>query len=122
MASGAPRTPPRFTAGDTLGCAPKAGILRGASTIVLRTDPTPSISTSTTSPGSTGLDPAGVPVRITSPGSSVMNRDRSATSSPKPNSMFVRRVLLHHLAVDARPEGQCLSVDLVDRARTRRAA
>jgi len=44
-------------------------------------------STSTTSPGVTTVDPVGVPVRITSPGSRVRSRDRSATISPKPNSM-----------------------------------
>ena len=40
----------------------------------------PSTSTSTTSPGSHGRELAGVPVRITSPGSRVMKRERSATS------------------------------------------
>ena len=38
-----------------------------------------STSTSMTSPGPATEDPAGVPVRITSPGSSVMSWDRSAT-------------------------------------------
>ena len=46
-------------------------------------------STSTTSPGFTTVDPAGVPVRMTSPGSRVVSRDRSATMLPKPNSMSV---------------------------------
>src|ERR1039457_4668540 len=44
-------------------------------------------ATSTTSPGFTTVEPPGVPVRITSPGCSVTSRDRSATMSPKPNSM-----------------------------------
>ena len=39
-----------------------------------------STSTSTTSPGTTTDDPAGVPVRITSPGSSVKCWERSATN------------------------------------------
>ncbi len=43
-------------------------------------------STSTTSPGTTTDDPAGVPVRITSPGSSVKCCDRSATSWASGNS------------------------------------
>ena len=68
--------------GETLGCAPKAGSSRSASTIVLVTVPTPASSTSTTSPGSTGREPAGVPVRIRSPGSRVMKRERSATRKP----------------------------------------
>ena len=41
--------------------------------------PMPEISTSTTSPGSIGREFAGVPVRITSPGSSVISRQRSAS-------------------------------------------
>ena len=39
----------------------------------------PEISTSTTSPGFIGREFAGVPVRITSPGSSVISRHRSAS-------------------------------------------
>ena len=39
----------------------------------------PEISTSTTSPGFIGREFAGVPVRITSPGSSVISRQRSAS-------------------------------------------
>ena len=50
---------------------------------MLVTLPAPSSVTSITSPGATTLAPAGVPVRITSPGSSVMNRDRSATICAK---------------------------------------
>src|SRR5947199_23360 len=47
------------------------------STIVLRRIPSPSTSTSTTSPGSTGRECAGVPDKMTSPGSSVIVRARS---------------------------------------------
>ena len=61
---------------------------RRASTIGLRSDERPASSTSTTSPGSTGREPAGVPVRMMSPGSSVMKRERSATSSPNGKSRF----------------------------------
>ena len=43
-------------------------------------------STSTTSPGSAAPAPAGVPVSSTSPRSSVIVRDTSATSSPNENS------------------------------------
>jgi hypothetical protein len=43
-------------------------------------------STSTRSPGWTTVDPVGVPVRITSPGSSVVSRDTSATISANENS------------------------------------
>ena len=42
-------------------------------------DPRPSTSTVTTSPGTTGRENAGVPERMTSPGSRVMRRARSAT-------------------------------------------
>ena len=49
------------------------------STIVLRSVPSPSTSTSTTSPGSTGREFAGVPDSITSPGTSVIVRAMSAT-------------------------------------------
>ena len=54
-----------------------------ASTTVLRTLPAPSSSTSTTSPRSSTPVPVGVPVRMTSPGSSVMKRERSAMRSAK---------------------------------------
>ena len=67
----------------TFGWAPNAGSGAADSTIWLATLPTPSISTSTVAPGATGREPAGVPVRITSPGSSVTKRERSATSRPK---------------------------------------
>ncbi len=49
--------------------------------------PTPSTSTSTRSPGSIGPTPEGVPVRITSPGSSVMMELTNETSSPIPKIM-----------------------------------
>ena len=49
------------------------------STIRLRRVPRPSTSTSTTSPGCTGREFAGVPDRITSPGTSVIVRAMSAT-------------------------------------------
>ena len=68
-------------AGETRGWAPKGAIGSPASTTGLRTDESPCSSTSTTSPGSTGREPAGVPVRMMSPGSSVMKRERSATRS-----------------------------------------
>ena len=70
-------------AGVAFGMAPCGESGRSASTIVLLTDPTPSNSTSTTSPGPTTPVPAGVPVRITSPRSNVMKRARSATSWSK---------------------------------------
>jgi hypothetical protein len=47
-------------------------ILRDQSATGFRSTPMPSTSTSTTSPGWSGPTPAGVPVMITSPGSSVM--------------------------------------------------
>ena len=46
---------------------------------VLRSVPSPSTSTSTTSPGCTGREFAGVPDSSTSPGSSVIVRAMSAT-------------------------------------------
>ena len=49
-----------------------------------RSVPMPSISTSTTSPGSTAPTPAGVPVQITSPGSNVITRDTNDTSCTGP--------------------------------------
>jgi hypothetical protein len=48
--------------------------------------PPAATSTSTTSPGWTTVDPVGVPVRTTSPGSSVISREMSATMSANPNS------------------------------------
>ena len=57
-----------------------------ASRPVVRPEPVSATSTSMVWPGTATEAPAGVPVSTTSPGSSVMNRDRSATSSPKPNS------------------------------------
>jgi len=44
-------------------------------------------STAMRCPGWATEAPAGVPVRMTSPGSSVMNRDRSATISPMVKSI-----------------------------------
>src|SRR2546428_19094 len=59
------------TSSDSLGCPPTSSRTGTApSTIVLRSVPRPSTSTSTTSPGFTGRELAGVPERITSPGSS----------------------------------------------------
>jgi len=49
----------------------------------------PSISTETLSPGRIGPTPSGVPVRITSPGSSVANDDTNETSSAIPRSKVV---------------------------------
>ena len=72
------------------GIAPNAGRGYSASTIGLRSFPvvaSPAVtSISTRSPGSTTVDPAGVPVKMTSPGSRVISRDRSATMSPRPKS------------------------------------
>ena len=48
--------------------------------------PTPSISTSTRSPGTIGPTPEGVPVRMMSPGSRVMIDEMNETSSPTPNT------------------------------------
>ena len=67
-----------------------------------------STSTSTTSPGTTTEEPAGVPVRITSPVSRVSSCERSATRRPKGNS----RVSL---------ESSCTSSPFTQ-VRTRRAA
>src|SRR4029453_3267186 len=68
------------TSSDALGCAPTSSrIGTSPSTIRLRRVPRPSTSTSTTSPGSTGREFAGVPDRITSPGTSVIVRAMSAT-------------------------------------------
>ncbi len=66
--------------GETFGIAPIGSSGTSSSTTVLRSVPTPSTSTSTTSPGASGREFAGVPVRITSPGSSVISRERSAIS------------------------------------------
>src|ERR1700722_19115410 len=69
-------------------------------------------STSTTSPGWTTVEPVGVPVRITSPGSSVTSRDRSATRSPKPNSMsWAGRGALAQFAVDPGAQAERGHVD-----------
>ena len=48
----------------------------------------PSISTCTTSPGSIRPTPSGVPVRMTSPGSSVVKEETKDTSSAIPRTMF----------------------------------
>ncbi len=63
---------PRGSRADRCSGAPAAD---GAST-----------SISTVSPGCTTVEPAGVPVRMTSPGSRVMSWDRSATSRPNGNT------------------------------------
>ena len=109
------------TSRDTRGIAP-SGASSGPSTIGLLTRPTPSSSTSTVSPGATGREFAGVPVRITSPGSSVMKRERSATSAPKPKIRFAVRVLLHDLAVDARAQDELVGIRPTSPARAGRAA
>src|SRR5581483_9635768 len=83
----APRAAAR-TSADTRGIAPIGAIGSAASTIGLRSLPASSSSTSTRSPGSTGRELAGVPVRMMSPGSSVRNRERSATSRPKGKMKF----------------------------------
>ena len=62
------------------GWAPKSERTgSGPATMVLVNAPRPSTSTVTTSPGTTGRDPAGVPDSTRSPGTSVMVRARSAT-------------------------------------------
>jgi hypothetical protein len=43
-------------------------------------EPRPAMVTSTVSPGDSGLTPAGVPVRRTSPGSSVITEEAKATN------------------------------------------
>src|SRR5918997_6412948 len=65
--------------GETWSCSPGPARSTSQLTTVLVSRPRPSISTSTTSPGSLGRELAGVPVRITSPGSSVITRERSAS-------------------------------------------
>src|SRR5213076_1879046 len=60
---------------------------RCSATTGFRSTPTPGISTSTTSPATSGPTPAGVPVAITSPGSSVMACEMNATSAAGPNTM-----------------------------------
>ena len=76
------------TSGEIFGCAPHGSMSRSASTTVLRTLPAPSSSTSTTSPSVSTPVPVGVPVRMTSPGSSVTNRVMSAMRSPKEKMRF----------------------------------
>ncbi len=69
-----------MTSSDLLGWAPTSGLMAiSPSVMVLVNAPNPSTSTVTTSPGSTGRDPAGVPDRITSPGRRVIVRAMSAT-------------------------------------------
>ena len=79
----------------------------------------PRASTSTTSPGATMPAPAGVPVRITSPGSSVMKRERSATSCGEgEDQVGAVSASWTHLAVDARAS----SAASPGRCRRRRSA
>ena len=54
--------------------APSKGPFQPSVPTVLRRMPIPGISTSSRSPGAMGPTPAGVPVMMTSPGRSVMNR------------------------------------------------
>ena len=91
-APGWPLTPNAASLASSVirGIAPNGGRVYPASTIGLRSRPvvtSPAVtSISTRSPGSTTVDPAGVPVRITSPGSRVISLDRSATMSSRPKS------------------------------------
>ena len=66
-------------AAETWICSPGPARSTSHSSIVFVSRPSPEISTSTTSPGPIGREFAGVPVRITSPGSSVISRQRSAS-------------------------------------------
>ena len=59
--------------------SPRAASSSSPWTIRFESRPMPSASTSTRSPGCTGREFAGVPERSTSPGSSVMSRERSAS-------------------------------------------
>src|SRR5829696_3869494 len=63
---------------EVSGCSPGPDRSTSHSSTVFVRRPMP-ISTSTVSPGSIGLEFAGVPVRTTSPGSSVIRRHRSAS-------------------------------------------
>ena len=68
------------TSSDSLGWAPtsvRIGV--GPVTMRLVSAPSPSTSTVTTSPGSTGRELAGVPDNSRSPGTSVIVRAMSAT-------------------------------------------
>ena len=63
--------------------------------------PMPSISTLTVSPSTIGPTPAGVPVRITSPGSNVMMSDMNAISARDVVDHLAGAPVLPELAVDA---------------------
>ena len=92
-ASREPQASSRCTS-STCGCAPNGARECSESTTVVTRRPVvgapgalgASTSTSTTSPGWATEDPAGVPVRMTSPSSSVMSCERSATSWPNGNT------------------------------------
>ncbi len=81
--SGTPPYAAARSASVNRGMAPYGASGIGESTIVLDSRPAVPSSTSTVSPGSTTEAPAGVPVRMMSPTSSVMRRERSATSWSK---------------------------------------
>ena len=66
------RVGPRWIAGPGPRVADEESRAHARSTTGLTRAPTPSISIVTSSPGSSGPTPAGVPVEITSPGSSVI--------------------------------------------------
>src|SRR5262249_39324175 len=65
---------------------------RGQAT-TLRKTPMPSIDTSTTSPAASGPTPAGVPVRITSPGFSVITEEMKAMIRAQSNTIIDVRPL-----------------------------
>src|SRR2546422_950597 len=69
-------------------------------------EPTPSTRTSTRSPGSSRSAPAGVPVAITSPGTSVMISDTRATRPSTLSALGSRSVAMHG------PSGQNVSKPL----------
>ena len=83
--------------------------------------PSPSISTSTVSPSRrkrpwAAPTPAGVPVAMMSPGSSVIVRESHATSSAGPKIRFAVVPSCSSLAVDARAQAERAQVaDLVER-------
>ena len=82
-----------------------------------RSSPTPSISTSTSSPGfkntgglPTTPTPGGVPVKIKSPGSSVTTCDRYAISCGISKIELARIEILHRFAVQSQTDGQGVRV------------
>ena len=86
-------------------CARAGARQRGAATM-LRRHPICSISTSTVSPGFISPTPDGVPVEITSPGSSVMMWRDEADQKIALENEIRGAAILPHLAVQARGRAQ----------------